>query len=109
MAVETDPFDQLRGIVELDKTYLSGESKDRYGRTRNKKPHAERTDMVLGIRERGEKGGKPGRVKFVYIKDGKAKTIRASTLCHLPLASSLTMPRSKAMDRFSMTVAAMLK
>jgi hypothetical protein len=83
MAVETDPFDQLRGIVELDETFIGGKTKDRFGRARNRKPRAEKFDMVLGMRERTEKGGRPGRVKLVHIPDGKKETIRAAVQKHV--------------------------
>jgi transposase-like protein len=79
MVEETGPFDQLRGVVELDETYLSGKRKDRHGRIRNKKPREERVDMDLGMRE----PGKEGRVKFVHIKDAKKETIREVVRKHV--------------------------
>jgi hypothetical protein len=69
----------LRGIVELDETYIGGKSKRRDGRARNQKPKTEKFDMVLGIRERGEYG----RVKLVHIPDGKKETIRDAVRKHV--------------------------
>lgn len=84
MVEETNPFDQLRGVVELDETYIGGKTKRRFGRAKeNQRTRAEKFDMVLGIRERGEKGGRPGRVKFVHIPDGKKESIREAVRKHV--------------------------
>jgi hypothetical protein len=91
MAEETSPFDQLRGIVELDEIYIGDKSKRRDGRVRNQKPRAEKFDMVLGMRERGEQG----RVKFAHIPDGKKETIRDAVRKHVvpsPARLTQTMP-----------------
>jgi hypothetical protein len=67
----------LKGIVEIDETYIGGKAKRRSGRVRNQKPRAEKFDMVIAMRER------KGRVKFVPIPDGKAATIRATVEQHV--------------------------
>ncbi|HEX3969359.1 MAG TPA: IS1595 family transposase [Edaphobacter sp.] len=68
---------KLKGIVELDETYIGGKAKRRGGSVRNQKPRAEKFDMVMGMRERN------GRVRFVHIADGKKESIRKAIDEHI--------------------------
>jgi transposase-like protein len=77
MADEHGPFEQLRGIVEVDETYIGGKAKRRFGRAKGHTTRDQKFDMVLGMRERG------GRVKYVHIPDGKAATIREAVRKHI--------------------------
>lgn len=68
----------LRGIVELDETYLGPKAKRLGGGgVRNQKPRAEKFEMVLGMRQRG------GDVKLVHIPDAKKETIRDAVRTHI--------------------------
>jgi transposase-like protein len=70
-AMQGDSGTKLKGIVEIDETYIGGRAKRRDGSVKNRKPRSEKFDMVLGMKERD------GRVRMVHIPDGKAATIRA--------------------------------
>lgn len=52
---------KLKGIVEIDETYIGGKQRGNRGKLRNK-------DVVIGIRERG------GDVRYVQTPDNKANT-----------------------------------
>ncbi len=53
---------KLRGIVEVDETYIGGKQRGHRGKLKNK-------DVVIGVRERG------GQVRYVHTPDNKADTI----------------------------------
>jgi hypothetical protein len=76
-AMQDTSGSKLKGIVEIDETYIGGKSKRRNGRARNQAPRSEKFDMVMGMRER------KGRVKFVHVADGKKETIRKALDEHI--------------------------
>jgi transposase-like protein len=53
---------KLRGIVEIDETYIGGKQRGHRSKLKNK-------DVVIGVRERG------GPVRFVQTPDNKADTV----------------------------------
>jgi transposase-like protein len=62
----------MAGVVEVDETYIGGTAIRRFQKT--PKPRAPK-EMVLAMRER-EFNGKPGRVRYFHIPDGKRATIQ---------------------------------
>jgi hypothetical protein len=76
-AMEDNGGAGLKGIVEVDETYIGGKSKRRGGAARNQKARNEKFDMVISMRER------KGRVKFVHIPDGKAASIGSAVDKHI--------------------------
>ena len=76
-AMEDNSGAGLKGIVEVDETYIGGKSKRRGGSVRNQKARNEKFDMVISMRER------KGRVKFVHIPDGKAASIGKAVDQHI--------------------------
>ena len=55
---------KLKGIVEIDETYIGGKQRGHRAKLKNK-------DVVVGIRERG------GEVRYVQTPDNKADTLYA--------------------------------
>ena len=60
----------LTGTVEVDETYIGGRAKRRFGIGKPKPPK----EMVVAMRERDYKG-KPGRVRYFHVPNGKKETI----------------------------------
>lgn len=92
---------KLRGIVEVDETYIGGKAKRRGGRTRNQKPRNEKFDLVMGMRERGRKD-KPGRVRYVHIPDGTKESIRTAIDANIELGVDRIYTDSAAVYDFSL-------
>lgn len=69
----------MTGIVEMDETYIGGSAIRRFQKTPKVKPPKE---MVLAMRERGQKGV-PGRVRFIHIPNAKKATIEAAVNQHI--------------------------
>jgi transposase-like protein len=59
--VETD-LPKLKGVVEVDETYIGGKQRGHKGKLKNK-------DVVIGVRERG------GPLRFVQVPDNKESTL----------------------------------
>ena len=55
---------KLKGIVEVDETYIGGKQRGHRSKLKNK-------DVVVGVRERG------GQVRYVHTPDNKAETLYA--------------------------------
>jgi transposase-like protein len=59
--VETD-LPKLKGVVEVDETYIGGKQRGHKGKNKSK-------DVVMGVRERG------GPLRFVHVPDNKQGTL----------------------------------
>ena len=62
----------LTGTVEIDETFLGGRAERRFNRAKKPRPAK---DIVMGMRERNA-DGKPGRVRYFHLPDGKQATIQ---------------------------------
>jgi transposase-like protein len=61
---------KLKGIVEIDETYIGGKQRGPRGKLKNK-------EVVIGVRERG------GEVRYIHTPDNKADTIYAVIADHV--------------------------
>ena len=59
--VESDP-PKLRGVVEIDETYIGGKQRNNWRKNKSK-------EVVMGIRERG------GDLRFIHIENNTAKDL----------------------------------
>jgi transposase-like protein len=79
-----DKLDKLRGIIEIDETYVGGLAKNMH---EDKKPHAGTGGVgkatVLGMRERG------GRIKAKHIGRSDTQTISAEVHANIEAGSIL--------------------
>jgi len=81
-AMQDTSYTKMKGIVEIDETYIGGKTRRR-GRPR--KIRSEQFDMVVGMRERG------GRVRFFHTPDAKKDTIKKIVDRHIsPQARIMT-------------------
>jgi transposase-like protein len=76
---DVDGERMMTGIVEVDETYIGGKAIRRFKKEMYPKPPKE---MVMAIRERGQKG-REGRVRFIHIPNGKKETISAVIEKHI--------------------------
>jgi len=95
--VDSDPK-PMTGIVEMDETYIGGTAIRRFKRAGKPKPPK---DMVLAMRERGQKGV-PGRVRFIHIPNGKKETIAAVVDQHINPSVQRVYTDSAAVYDFAM-------
>jgi len=81
---------KLRGIVEVDETYIGGKQRGHRGKLRNK-------DVVIGVRERG------GQVRYVHTPDNKADTIYQAIADHVAKDAEAIMTDENPSYNFTTT------
>ena len=95
--VDSDPA-PLDGTVEIDETFLGGTAQRRFSRA--KEPKAPK-DIVMGIRERNTPG-KPGRVRYFHLPDGKQATIQP--LLDLHVSGDVTAIYTDAATKYDFSI-----
>jgi transposase-like protein len=81
---------KLKGVVEVDETYIGGKQRGHRSKLKNK-------DVVIGVRERG------GEVRYVHVADNKADTIYQVIAEHVDKDAKAIMTDENPSYNFKLT------
>ncbi|HEY4903107.1 MAG TPA: IS1595 family transposase [Candidatus Sulfotelmatobacter sp.] len=87
---------KMKGVVEIDETYIGGKSIRRGNRRDGRTTWRDKKDTVIGMRERG------GRVRFFHVADTKLETMKKIFDRHISSETKRIMTDSAVVYDFAM-------